>query len=87
MMVSASANAQEFSVAVVTQTNLQSSSQHNQPVHIYNIEMGADVQPLEEGTSSVPIMGNEPITNIPFNEENNESEITDGNQTINGPLL
>ena len=49
--------------------------------------MGADVQNLEESTSSVPNMGNEPVTDIPPHNENNENEIYNGNETVNIPPL
>ena len=47
--------------------------------------MGADVQPFKEITSSVPIMGNGPVTNAPLDEENNDNEINNGNETLNIP--
>ena len=36
------------------------SIQHDQPVHVYDIDMGAAAKPLEESIS-----GNEPVTNTP----------------------
>ena len=32
--------------------------------------MGADIQPLEESTSPVPITGNEPVGIVPLDKEN-----------------
>ena len=53
-----------------THTNSHLSIQYNQPVCVCDIETGANVQPLEESTSSEPIIGNglirnEPLVNIP----------------------
>ena len=45
--------------------------------------MVADVQPLEDSSSSVPITGKEPVTYIPLDEENNE--INNGNETVHIP--
>ena len=81
--VNGSANAQETSVAVDHQTNSCSSIGHDQWVHVSNIEMGADMQPLEASTSSVPITGNEPATILPLDKENNENQINYGNETAN----
>ena len=58
---SARANAQEFFVVVDTQNNLCFSIQHDHTVHACVIEMDTATQPLEEGTSSMPITGNEPV--------------------------
>ena len=49
--VNSSENAQEFSVALDSQTNLHLSIHHDQLVYVCDIEMGAAVQPLEESTS------------------------------------
>ena len=74
-----------FCVAVDPQTNLHSLIQHDQPVHVCDIEMGAAVQPLEESSSSVPKTGNEPVTIVPLDKENNVNKITKGNKTMNIP--
>ena len=65
----------EFSVAVDNQANSHSLIQDDQSVHICDIEKDADVQILEKDTSAVPSTGNEPITTVPPDEENNENEI------------
>ena len=59
------------------------SIQHDQLAHVSDIEMGAAVQSLEESTSSVPNTANEPVINIILDEENNKSEINNGNETVN----
>ena len=61
------------------------SIQHDQPVCVHDIEMGAAVQPLEESTSSLPNAWNEPLTDVPHDEENNENEVYDGKETVNIP--
>ena len=40
------------------------------------------MQPLEQSTPSLPIMGNKPVTNVPLSEENNNNEINHGNETV-----
>ena len=62
--VNKTTNAQEFSVVVDTQTNLHPSIQHDQPLHVCDMEISVDVQFLEQSTSSLPIMGNKPVTTV-----------------------
>ena len=62
------------------------SVQHDQPVHVCDIEMGAAIQPFEGSTPSVPITGNEPVTNTLLHEKIMKSEINNGNETVNIPL-
>ena len=70
-----STNTQEFPIAVDAQTNLCPSIQHYHPVHVCDIEIGADLQLLEKVPSSMPIRGNDPGTNVPLDEENNEMKL------------
>ena len=83
--VNISANAQESFVAFYTQINLHFLVQHDQPAHVCDVDIDENVQTLEESTSSGPTMGNEPIANIPSDEENYENEINNGNETVNIP--
>ena len=55
-------------------------------MQVCDIEMGVKVQTLVESTLSVSITGNEPVTSVPLDEENNENEINNGNETVNIPL-
>ena len=40
---------------------------------------------LKENTPAMLITGNEPVTNVPFDEDSNENEINNGNETVNIP--
>ena len=80
--INTNANVQEFSVACDTQTNLYLSIQHGHQEHACHIGMGLDEQPWEESTSSVPITGNEPVTILPPDEENNKNKINNGNWIV-----
>ena len=70
-----SANTKECSVVVDTQIKLPSSIQHHQLVYVCDIEMGPDVQTLEESALSVPIIGNQPVTIICVDKENNKMKL------------
>ena len=83
--VNASANAQEFSIAVDTHTNFCFSIQHYLPEHVYNIEIGADVQPIKESILSLLIMGKEPVTSVLLDKEINENKINNGNGNCKYP--
>ena len=47
------------------------------------MEIYAGVQPLGTNTSSLSVMGNEPVTILPLDEENNENQINNGKETEN----
>ena len=47
--------------------------------------MDVAVQPLGESTSSLPIVGNATVTNVPLHKKYNENEFKSGNKTVNIP--
>ena len=59
------------------------SIQHDQPVHGHDIEIGTDVQPLEQSTSSMPITVSKPVTDMPLDKGNNKKIKLKINETVN----